>query len=62
MRLAWRSWFAGGGSSLREPIDVNARSERLAGASRAEGAGGDTGVGECAQAWGRVESWSACVR
>jgi hypothetical protein len=31
---------------LREPIRVNTRSGRLAGACRAEGAGGDTGVGE----------------
>jgi hypothetical protein len=49
-RLAWRSWFAGEGSSLREPIGVNARSERLVEACRAEGAGGDTGVGERARA------------
>ena len=58
---------------MREPIGAKSRSERLAGACHAEGAGGDTsvgehahawgtGVGERAQAWGRVESWSACVR
>jgi hypothetical protein len=34
---------------LREPIGANARSERLAGVCRVEGAGGDTGVGE--RAW-----------
>jgi hypothetical protein len=34
----------------------------LAGACRAEGAGGDAGVGERAWAWERWESWSACVR
>jgi hypothetical protein len=33
---------------------VNARSGRVAGACRAEGAGGDTGVGERAQSWGGV--------
>jgi hypothetical protein len=30
-RLARRSWFAGRGSSLRDPIYTNARSWRLAG-------------------------------
>jgi hypothetical protein len=51
---------------------VNARSGRLAGACRVEGAGGDTGVGEHAWAWGgwshgllvygRGEFWCECVR